>query len=61
MNRFEKQARIDYLWSKVRVAVSTGWFVQCVIEEMKVRQIEEMGLTSESPLSDDKILEENLD
>ena len=42
--------------------MQTGFFVHRVMEEVKVKHIEELGLTSDmSALSDGKILEENLD
>ena len=37
MSRFERRARIDYLWNRLRLAVKTGFFVD---KEMKKLQLE---------------------
>ena len=62
MNRFEKQARIDYLWNKVRLAVITG---SSVGKKIEVRREEKRNVIISSDesmaLPDVKVLEEHLD
>ena len=62
MNRFEKQARIDYLWNRVRLAVITGFFVGKKIELKRDEKRNAIISSDESmALPDDKVLEEHLD
>ena len=62
-NRFERQARIDYLWSRLRGAVRCGFFVRKEMLKLKMQDWGEFGLDSdcERELSDGKVLEEQLE
>ena len=47
MNRFEKQARIDYLWNRIRVAVKTGLFVKRQMKQLNVIKHSEFDLVDD--------------